>query len=293
VPRDEARAAELYRSAGAVGDARSLYNLGVMTANGRGTARDPQRAQTLWRDAAGRGDPYAAYALARTIEQSGGSLAEVARFDRMAAERGHLPAATRYGLALAQGRGTSRDEARAWAWLQHAADAGLPEAMAALGDVAAREAAAVAPGRAREQAQARAIGWFRIASEAGHSGAQHRYANALAAGVASAGAQPTDALIWQRRAAGPGTREAQYGLGVWMSGGVLGPKDPADGYRWLLLAQRAGQTDAPKVAAKARESLSAAEIAQAERAAAQFAPVAERPRAPEDSWPLKIPARIP
>ena len=75
-------------------------------------------------------------------------------------------------------------------------------------------------------------------------------------------------------------------LGIWKTGGVTSAKDPVDGYTWLLLAERQGDTNAGKVRLRAAEKMSPAEIRKAEAAADAFRPQPERPLArPDDEAP--------
>ena len=59
VPRDEAKAIELYCEAARAGDPEAMFNLGWMYANGRGVARDDAVAATLFAQAAALGHAYA------------------------------------------------------------------------------------------------------------------------------------------------------------------------------------------------------------------------------------------
>ena len=59
VPRDEAKAIELYCEAARAGDREAMFNLGWMYANGRGVARDDAVAATLFAQAAALGHAYA------------------------------------------------------------------------------------------------------------------------------------------------------------------------------------------------------------------------------------------
>ena len=78
-------------------------------------------------------------------------------------------------------------------------------------------------------------------------------------------------------------------LGIWKTGGVASPKDPVDGYMWLLLAERQGDTNAGKVRLRAAEKMSPADIRKAEAAADSFQPKPERPltRPDDEAPPLK------
>jgi len=64
VPRDPARAAELYCEAARLGDAEAQFNLGWMYANGRGIPRDNRKASLFFGMAAEQGHEYAKKMLA-------------------------------------------------------------------------------------------------------------------------------------------------------------------------------------------------------------------------------------
>ena len=293
--RDEADAARLFRLAAEAGLARAAYNLGVLHRAGRGVPVNPTEATAWFERAAKAGDPYGAHAFARDIElspQAPARATETAALYRMAAIAGHGPAAIRYGLALAEGRGVARDRKAAEAWLRHALECGYAEAALFLGDLAA-PAAMQRDGKPAQAAARVAVDWYRQAAEAGIATAQVKLAGASFAGAGVDRDFPT-ALIWYRRAADQGTAEAQYVLGVWWSGGVVGPIDTVEGHKWLLLAERQGHANATKVRLKALETLSAADLRRAEAAANAFRPRLERVGRPDDeAGPLQPPKKIP
>ncbi|TXL74017.1 sel1 repeat family protein [Vineibacter terrae] len=290
VPSDLTRAAQLFQEAATAGIGRAAYNLGVLYAKGRGVAQDPTQALRWYERAAQAGDPYGAYAMARATElspQATTRAAEMAQAYRAAAEQGHLPAAVRYGVLLAEGRGVRKDPAEAERFLRHAAGNGYAEADVIMGDLAASTAMG-SRGEPARAAAASAIGWYTSAANKGVALAQFKLANALFAGAGVERDMPK-AEQWYERAARQGFDEAQYVLGVWKSGGVASAKDPVAGYKWLLLAERQGNTNAGKVRARAAEKLSSSEISQAQADAAAFRAQPERPlgRPDDEAPPLK------
>ena len=99
---------------------------------------------------------------------------------------------------------------------------------------------------------------------------------------------------WYRRAANQGYADAQYVLGIWLSGGVAGITDPAAGYQWLTLAERQGHSNAAKVRARAAEKLTPDDIQRGNAAALAFIPRPERARSTDDEAPpLRPPAKVP
>ncbi len=290
VPRDDSRAAQLFREAADTGIARAAYNLGVLYAKGRGVSADQNQALHWYERATQAGDPYGAYAFARAIEMSPQAAArttEMVHAYRLAAEQGHLPAAIRYGVLLADGRAGRKDPVEAQRFLRHAADNGYPEAALALGDVSV-SIAMNARGEAARAAASSAIAWYTAAANAGVAQAQFKLANALFSGAGIDRDLPK-AEQWYARAGRQGLAEAQYVLGVWKIGGVASAKDPVDGFKWLLLAERQGNTNAAKIRARSAEKISAAEISQAEAAAAAFRATPERQpgRLDDEAPPLK------
>jgi TPR repeat protein len=71
VPKDQAKAIELYCEAARAGDPEAMFNLGWMYANGRGVARDDAVAATLFAQAAALGHAYAGTML-KFVEPDGG-----------------------------------------------------------------------------------------------------------------------------------------------------------------------------------------------------------------------------
>src|SRR6185503_17628512 len=141
IPRDDARALELFEKAGAAGHVRAQINAGTFYFRGRGTAKDLVKARGWLEKAAAQNDPYALYALGRAMEESGGTaLADPVRaadLYKRAAQQGHTLAALRYGLALVEGNGVRKDLVAAQPWLLYADKNGVPEASLAMGDLAA------------------------------------------------------------------------------------------------------------------------------------------------------------
>lgn len=292
--RDDVEAARLFREAADGGIARAAYNLGLMYANGRGAPRDPAQALRWYEQAANAGDPYGVYAWARALEtspQAAQRWGEIAALYLRAAKAGHLAAAVRYGAMLLEGRGVSRDRARAEFWLHHAADHGYPEAAMLIGDLFGQVAMG-RTGRQQDEAAKAAAGWYQRAAEAGVAMAQAKLGNCYFAG---AGVQRdfVAAQNWYRRAANQGFADAQYVLGVWLSGGVAGLTDPVDGYRWLLLAERQGHSNAAKVRTRAAEKLTPEQIQRGETAALSFVPRRERAATADEAPLLHPPKKIP
>lgn len=279
VARDEAKAAVLFEKAAVTGHVRAQINLGILYLSGRGVPRDLAQARAWLEKAAASDDPQALYTLGRALSESMGQAAadpvRAADLYRRAAEKGHMLAALRYGLALADGAGVKQDLVAAQRWLTQAQQRGIPEAALALGDMAARTPAS-RDKAANEKVVKAALAWYEIAAAGGVPSAQFKVANAYFAGVGVA-RDPAQALLWYTRAAQQGLPQAQHAVGIMLTGGVAGAKDPVEGYKWLLLAERGGHPDTRVVREKAAEQISATDRQRAEALAQSFVATLERP----------------
>ena len=124
VPRDFARAAELYRRV--VADNPSVqWRLGVMYDLGQGVREDPQEAVRLFRRAAEDGEANANASLAVMYANGRGvrtDHAQAMRYYRRAAELGSPAGFLGVGILYHYGLGVARsnDEAAAWYLAAHA-----------------------------------------------------------------------------------------------------------------------------------------------------------------------------
>ncbi|MBO4259118.1 tetratricopeptide repeat protein [Streptomyces griseorubiginosus] len=148
---DLARAARLFGEAADAGVVEGMRELGFMLTNGVGVARDPARANALFRAAADAGDGYAAFNLA------------VNHF---------------------QGVGGPRNFREFWRRLQAAAELGIPEACAVLGDQLAKKGE-----------DGEALVQYVKAAESGHASAMFAAARRYRDGIGCA-ADPVQAVRW-------------------------------------------------------------------------------------------------
>jgi TPR repeat protein len=286
VPRNDARALELFEKAASAGHRRAQINAGTMYFRGQGVARDLMRARAwLEKAAVTQDDAYALYALGRALDEGQGTLmadpVRAADLYRRAAQLGHPLAALRYGLALSEGNGVRQDLTAAQTWLLQAGKGGVPEAALAIGDLAAR-LSATRDKAARQSNLQLAVSWYEVAAMAGVASAQFKLANAYLAGAGVA-RDPMQAQQWYVRAAAQGAPEAQYALGLFLTGGVSGTADPVEGYKWLVLAERGGYADSQAAREKAAEKIAEADRRRAEAQADRF--VAQRERPADDAPP--------
>lgn len=279
VPRNDARALELFERAAASGHRRAQINAGTMYFRGQGTARDLIRARAWLEKAAAQDDPYALYALGRAMDEvQGAAMADPVRaadLYRRAAQRGHPLAALRYGLALSEGNGVAKDLAAAQTWLIYAEKNGTPEAALALGDMIARAPPTRDKAANLKTLQA-AITWYEGAANAGLPSAQFKLGNAYLAGIGVT-RDPQQAQQWYARAAAQGMPDAQHALGLFLTAGAAGPADPVEGYKWLVLAERNGFADGQAAREKAGEKLAERDRKLADSLADKFAARPERP----------------
>lgn len=278
VPRNDARARELFERAAAAGHIKAQINVGTLCFRGQGGPRDLVRARMWLEKAATTGNPYALYALGRAMEDGFGPAAadpaRAADLYRRAAQLGHPLAALRYGLALSEGRGVRRDTVKSQAWLAYAEKSGVPEAAFALGELAMRSPSS--QDKAADEAAVRAaLAWFDAAARAGVASAQLKLANAYLAGV-GVPRDPQQAQSWYNRAANQGLADAQIAFGVFLTNPASGINNPIEGYKWLLLAERSGQPEAKEVLEKSAEKLGDRDRRQAEALAGRFVPQPER-----------------
>jgi TPR repeat protein len=278
-PRNEAKAAELFEKAASAGHTRAQIDLGILYMRGQGIPRDLIQARAWLEKAAASDDPQALYTLGRAMSETMGQAAadpvRAADLYRRAAEKGHVLAGLRYGLALSEGVGVKRDPVAAQRWLMQAQESGVPEAALALGDLAAHTPAS-RDKAANEKVVQSALSWYQVAANAGVPSAQFKLANAYFAGVGVA-RDPGQALQWYAKAAQQGLPQAQHAAGLMLIGGVAGPADPVEGYKWLILAERGGNPDSHAVREKAAEQIPEADRKRAEALAQSFTPALERP----------------
>lgn len=293
MPRNDAKAAELFEKAAKAGHRRAQLNIGILYARGQGVARDLVQARAWLEKAAAGGDAYALYALGRAMEDGHGpaqpDFTRAADLYRQAAEKGHPLAGLRYGLALNDGAGIRKDPAAAQRWLTFAQERGVPEAALAMGDMAARTPAS-RDKEANTKVVQSAVAWYQVAANAGVPSAQFKLANAYFSGV-GATRDSAQAVTWYARASQQGLPEAQHALGVMLIGGVAGPSDPVEGYKWLLLAEKGNHPDSRSVREKAAEKIPERDRKRAEALAQRFTPTLERPI--DNSGPRLVPPNKP
>jgi TPR repeat protein len=134
IAKDEAQARKLFGRAAEAGNPRGVTNLAALSNDG-GTPSDPAKARALLTKAAGANSPEAQYQLGlMTAEGVGGAKDDVAArelFEKAAAQ-GHAGALERMGAFAQSGRGGEKDSSAAKAYYEKAAALGNEDAKAAL-----------------------------------------------------------------------------------------------------------------------------------------------------------------
>ena len=148
--------------------------------------------------------------------------------------------------------------------MREAADLGYAPAQVYLAALYENGDAGVTP----EPKQARL--WAQRAAVAGDVKAMHNYGIYLYEGVGGAPDKPR-ALEWLTRAARRGLVDSQFNVAKLYETGDVGiPADPAEAYKWYLIAARAGDSDAQAAVERLRPSLSASVRGAARVAADAF-----------------------
>jgi localization factor PodJL len=80
------------------------------------------------------------------------------------------------------------------------------------------------------------------------------------------------AAAWYRKAAEPGYGGAQNNLAIAFALGHGVPKDPIEAYKWFALAATHGDTNGADIRAGLQKSMTAEQIAEAEKRVHGFVP---------------------
>lgn len=168
----------------------------------------------------------------------------------------------RLALGYATGQGASRNDAAAAHWYRLAAGEGHTAASYRLG-------LSYAEGRGVPRNKALAALWYWQAALQGYAPAQYQLGLEFSTG---SGVPRNDAVAarWFRSAAKQGQVQAQAAIGVMYVSGQGVSRDPVRGYMWLSLAAHAGDASAGAAMKIIRLDMTAAQIAEADRLAAEW-----------------------
>ena len=175
VKRNVERAARWYELAAARSHPGAKAQLGVMYAEGLAFPKDLEKAVSLFEEAAALGDADAQYhlgAIYLTGEGKSQDYGEAARLFEDAAAQGHMLAQFNLALLFDSELLGAADGKKTAYWMRAAAEAGMPDAMVAMGLLSHE-------GRAGDDI---AADWFERAAKAGNAQGQFLYAVALSEG---------------------------------------------------------------------------------------------------------------
>jgi localization factor PodJL len=183
---------------------------------------------------------------------------------RNAAADGDPVAAFEVGSRYAEGRGVVEDMSAAIAWYTRAAESGLAPAQYRLGSIYEK-------GLGVPKDLAAAQTWYTRAADAGNVKAMHNLAVLHAEG---AGGEPDleRAAGLFRKAADHGVRDSQFNLAILHARGLGVPQDLTEAFKWFAVAASSGDPESSKRRDIIAASLSSADLAKAEAAAASFQP---------------------
>jgi len=200
----------IWEQLGTDGDARSLYNLGNLYAEGRGVSRDLETARSFWRQAALTGHVRAMHNLALgLIADAGMREEEVAaevydlavQWLSLAAETGFPNSQYTLGKMFQYGLSVEQNVEEAARLFIQAADQGFASAQYNMGKL-------YRDGRGVPRDNAQSLRYFELAAFQGHAGAQNRMATRYARGD---GVDQDDvtALMWATLSADQGNERGQ------------------------------------------------------------------------------------
>lgn len=237
VPKDDARAFELYRRGAIQGDLYSQRSLGWAYRFGRGCERDLLNAKFWYEKAAERNDEDALVALGILHEYAEGlpkDLAKAAQYYFRAAELGSADAKCRLGWFFLNGTGVDKNLSLAFTLFRESAGAGWARSEGNLGYMYRK-------GLFVEKDPLEAMAWFRKSAEHGDSGSQVALAGMLESGEGGA-PNLTEARSWYEKAVEAKNTDAMLALG----GMYMRSVEPEDHKRAKPLFLEAAQRGASR-----------------------------------------------
>jgi TPR repeat protein len=237
---DEARALDLYRAAGASGDADAQNWTGYYYGNGYGAARDKGEALRWYRMAADQGDATGQANVGVCLMFGTGVDKDpdaAIAWLRKAADQGHGLGQYELAMAYADGRGVPKDDTEAVKWCRLAAAQGRASAQYELGWFHA-----VGRGVATDEVEA--LRWFALAAVQGNLKASNWVAYYTETGRGGLVRDEPEAARLYRISADKGEAYARAKLGAMFAEGRGVPHDTAEARHWLGLAVEQGDADA-------------------------------------------------
>jgi uncharacterized protein len=286
-----------YRKAVQQGSLDAATNIGLMYANGKGIARDPEQAVHWFRRAAVGGDASAQYNLALMYERGEGVVQdykEVVHWLALAANQNLVPAMLELADILLQPPNSAfaADVGRSVRYYEKAADLGNGYAQVVLGSIYSK-------GLEGKVDYEQSVKWYRKAALQGERDGQlglgvsyalghgvpvdYVEARRLLTAAADQGqleAQYDLAIMCEEGKGGPvdhdlavhyyqvaaenGMLKAQYRYGMFLAKSGASQSDRIAAYKWLLLSQNSIHENQITLSGL-RKSMSEQEIAEAER----------------------------
>lgn len=160
------------------------------------------------------------------------------------------------------GIGVPQDYATAMTWYRKAAESGLPEAQYGIGVLYDK-------GSGIERDSSEAARWFERAANQGFVAAEFNLANYYRAGD-GVSQDYEKALAYYNKAALQGFAAAQFNLGAMYGNGEGTPQNEAEAYKWLLVAEKSGYTDAGKYLSNFRPTLKKEHLSRIEKEAEEL-----------------------
>jgi TPR repeat protein len=220
---------------------------------------------------------------------------EACRWYDMAAQQGDAQAQCALAACYAGGRGVKRDMAHAFVWFEKAAAQNLPQAQWNLGELYATGLPGVEPDPkkatqlckraanagfapasatlgalfARANKHERAVRWWTLAAEQGDLESLFNLGQAYRLGMGTVKDEAKAFELFLKAAMG-GVAAAQSRIGLAYATGEGAALDPIEACKWIELAATRGDKAAVANRARARKSLSPAQLAEAERRAKEW-----------------------
>ena len=187
-----------------------------------------------------------------------------------AAKKGNISAQLWVGQAYENGLGAKRDFAESIKWYKEASDQG---------DVSAPFAISLVYRQGRGATVKKDLDkwkeWLRKSAELGYAEAQEELGRSLFMGD-DIKKDLNEARFWLRRSAVQGFVRAQNGYAITLIEGHGGPKDLINGFKWVLIAARAGSREARQMLFGIEQNLTRPQKLQASKLAEAFVPRIER-----------------
>jgi uncharacterized protein len=272
-------ATSLYEAA-EKGDAEAQFNLGMMYSTGLGVEKDEAAAFRWIQKAADQGHGEAELILGLMFNEGIGTAkdeSEAVSWYRKAADHGERRAQYQLARAYALGRGVAEDLREAAQWYRRAAEQGLVHAQRSL-------ALLYDTGTGVEKDATEALRWYLKAAEQGDAAAQFRAGLICKDDLKNA----KEAVRLFRSAASQGNADAQILLGIMCAYGSGTPKNYIEAYKWLSLgvggdpeSEEAREFARKHLAALERKLMTRDQVAEAQKASAEFVPKQQATSHPE------------